>query len=274
MFSNKIEKSIVDVLGQGPLRSSLLVTEVSVKNSVSVQAVYAALKKLHHDEVIAIQNKKYSISSVWIEKISEKLDQIKNVYSNGEYLGGLLFEDLQDGDRVMYKFKNPVLLDQVWGHILFQLVERTTVGVPIMIYNSHYWFPLVREESERTIFTWLEKKGFKAYFSCGSTETLDAYTIKFFLKNMKHSYSLGVNKGFSNNFYMNIVGDYLIEVFLDQNVSDDLDIFFKEKDSCSAEDVKLLQGIVSRSGKNKLVITRNHKKALRYRKSLAREFLM
>jgi hypothetical protein len=91
---------------------------------------------------------------------------------------------------------------------------------------------------------------------------------------MNHSHSLGVQRGYENNFYMNIIGDYLIEVTLDEEVSNQIDDFFAERESCTEQDVGNLKSIVESAGKNKITVARNRVKAKRIRNSLAKHFLI
>jgi hypothetical protein len=222
---------------------------------------------------VLVQGKRLALSSVWLERMAEFFAEAQKVYLEKAREEPFSFGYLEEGDRVTYKFKNPVLLDQVWGHVFFELVKRVSVDTPIMIYNPHYWFPIVRQESEGVIFKWLQLQGYKAYFATASTSSLDSKIIKEFLKDMNHSYSLGVHNGYKNNFYLNVIGEYLIEVTLDEVVSHKVDGFFTERESCTTEDVTGLRSVVETTGKNKIVISRNKTKAKRTRTSLAKHFL-
>lgn len=269
-----LEQRIIELLHTGPIKSVVLVDRLVLESKVTIQAVYAAIRKLRQEEVLLVQGKKLALNIVWLQRMGIFFAQAQQVYVGEGGSEAFSFGTLEEGDRVTYKFKNPVLLDQVWGQVFFELVKRVSVDMPIMIYNPHYWFPIVRQESEATIFNWLQAEGYKAYFATASTSMLDSKTIKEFLKDMNHSYSLGVQKGYENNFYMNIVGDYLIEVTLDETVSAGINDFFAERESCITQDVNMLRAIVESGGKNKIVIVRNKTKARRIRASIAKHSLV
>lgn len=271
---SNLEQKVIQLLHGGAVKSTRLVQMLVAEEQITFQAVYAAVRRLRHDEIVLVQGKKLILNSVWLEQMGAFFSKAQKVYLTKAPEESFSFGTLEEGDRVTYKFKNPVLLDQVWGQVFFELVKRVSIDVPIMIYNPHYWFPIVRQESEATIFKWLQAEGHKAYFATASTSTLDSRTIKEFLKDMSHSYSLGVQKGYENNFYMNIIGDYLIEVTLDESISAKIDGFFAVRESCTTQDVNVLRGIVESVGKNKIVISRNKTKAKRIRTSIAKHFLV
>ena len=168
---SNLEQKIVQSLHTGPVKSTVLVEGLVVGEGVTLQAVYAAIRRLRQDEIVLVQGKKLALSSVWLERMGEFFAEAQKVYLEKAQEEPFSFGHLQEGDRVTYKFKNPVLLDQVWGHVFFELVKRVSVDAPIMIYNPHYWFPIVRQESEDLIFRWLQTQGYKAYFATASTSS-------------------------------------------------------------------------------------------------------
>jgi hypothetical protein len=272
--NSNLEQKIIQSLQAGPVMSTVLVDQLVTSERMTVQAVYAAVRRLRQDEIVLVQGKKLALNSVWLQRMGAFFTEAQKVYLEKAREGGFSFGVLEEGDRVTYKFKNPVLLDQVWGQVFFELTKRVSVEVPIMIYNPHYWFPIVRQESEAVIFNWLQSQGYKAYFATASISNLDSKTIREFLKDMNHSYSLGVQKGYKSNFYMNIIGEYLIEVTLDEDVANKVERFFTERESCTPQDLAILKMIVESTGKNKIVISRNKAKAKRIRTSLAKHFLI
>ena len=67
---------------------------------------------------------------------------------------------------------------------------------------------------------------------------------------------------------------FLIEVWLDKKMADQLDVFYKETDKWDeAANIKL-QMIINTESKMRIVISRNHKKAERIINSLKRDFVI
>lgn len=274
MQKNVIADEIILFLSNGPRRSTDTVGYVAKKHGLTIQAVYATLRKLKSEGVVLSQKKILSLNTVWIEEQVNLLERIQIAYLDELQPDTFAFGDMEDGDRISYRFKNPVLLDQMWGHLFLVLVERTVPHMPIMIYMSHNWFPIAREESERTIFKWLEEQGFRAYFSVGGDAQLDLDVCKEFLANMHHTYSLNVDLGMKVNQYLNVIGDYLIQVTMDEEVSADIHDYFLSYNTMHSANIDELKKMVARKGDNKLVITKNSKKAKRLRAKMAREYLI
>lgn len=274
MTKKSLDQQIILSLQEGPVKSTRLVNELAEHNKMTVQAIYVVLRKLKKEGVIVYKHRVISLSTVWIEKQVALFQYMKFVYLDSLEAKEFSFGELGVGDKISYDFHNPVLLDQMWGHLFIILTKKLAQQMPVMIYNSHFWFPIVRLESERTIFESLEKNGHKAYFSSSSKSDLDRLTIKNFLSNNNHSFSLSVDYGFESNFYINVLGDYLIEVFLDKNVSKKLEEFFAKNVSLTNDKVEVLRDMVTAKGKNRLVVSHNPKKAKKLRARLARSFLL
>jgi hypothetical protein len=162
----------------------------------------------------------------------------------------------------------------MWGHAFMLLLERTHKEIPVMIYNPHSWFPIVRYVSEKTIFQSLFDNGYRAYFSFAGKGELDRDICKKFVEPIGHSFSTGVELGFKKGKYLNVVGDYIIEVELDESVAEDIDKYFTKYPTLQEADAKELQAIVARRGRNRLILSRNFKKAHRLRSRLAKDFFI
>jgi hypothetical protein len=65
------------------------------------------------------------------------------------------------------------------------------------------------------------------------------------------------------NYYVNIIGDYLIEVHLDKKSEEKINRFFKTFVEWTPQAREKLEAIVSSHGRTKLVVSRNAKKAAR-----------
>lgn len=274
MFDSRIAQQIIVALAGGSKNSAALVALVARNENCSIQSVYAVLRKLREQSVVLLHKRTLTLNVVWIEEQSELLRKAQATYLENSDSGSFSIGTLEEGDRVTYQFKNPVLLDEMWGHAFILLLERTHKDVPVMIYNPHSWFPIVRHASEKTIFQSLFDNGFRAYFSFNGKGELDREICKKFIEPIGHSFSAGVELGFRKGKYVNVLGDYVIEVELDDTVAEEIDKYFTKYQTLEEAVVKELQEIVSKKGLNKLILTRNTKKAQRLRSRLAKDFLI
>ena len=274
MFDSPIATRIIVELATGSKNSATLVAKVAKAQGCSIQSVYAVLRKLRQQSVVLLHRKVLTLNIVWIKEQSELLRNAQATYLESSDSGTFSIGTLEEGDRLMYQFKNPVLLDDMWGHAFLLLLERTQKEMPIMIFNPHSWFSIVRYASEKTIFQSLFDRGFKAYFSFAGKEDLDRDICKKFVEPIGHSFSTGVDIGLKKGKYLNVVGDYVIEVELDEALSEEIDNYFAKYQTLEESDVKELQAIVSKRGPNKLTLSRNTRKAHRLRSRLAKDFFI
>lgn len=274
MFDSPIATQIIVELATGSKNSATLVAKVAKAQGCSIQSVYAVLRKLRQQSVVLLHRKVLTLNIVWIKEQSELLRNAQATYLESSDSGTFSIGTLEEGDRLMYQFKNPVLLDDMWGHAFLLLLERTQKEMPIMIFNPHSWFSIVRYASEKTIFQSLFDRGFKAYFSFAGKGDLDRDICKKFVEPIGHSFSTGVDIGLKKGKYLNVVGDYVIEVELDEALSEEIDNYFAKYQTLEESDVKELQAIVSKRGPNKLTLSRNTRKAHRLRSRLAKDFFI
>ena len=261
-------------LSTGSKNSSVLVDEVSKFCDCSIQSVYAVLRKLQLKSVILRHKKLLLLNSVWVEKELDFLRKAQTAYLNLNTTEHFLIGTLGDGDQATFHFKNPVLLDEMWGHVFILLLEKIPEAMPVMIYNPHAWFPIVRFASEKTIFQSLFDKGHKAYFSIAGKEVLDMDIAKKFIEPIGHGFSLGAEAGLKKSEYLNVIGEYIIKVELDNETTERIDSYFKEHVTLAEADEAHLQAIVGERGRNKLTLIHSAKKAQKWRSRLAKDFLI
>lgn len=274
MLETALDTQIIAILAEGPRQSASLVELLATRNHCSIQSVYAVLRKLRADGVVLLTKKILSLSTVWIERQSELVKKAQSAYLATTIDSEFSFGKLENGDQITYQFKNSVLLDEMWGHLFLVLLERVEHNMPIMIYNPHSWFAIVRYQSEKTIFKSMFDAGFKSYFSLAGKEALDRDVCTSFIESIGHSFSMGVDVGLKQNKYLNVIGDYLIEVELDETISAQIEAYFKRYQTMSEANQEELQKIVTAMGRNKLTISRNMSKARRWRTKLAKDFLI
>ena len=274
MFVSPISSEIISKLTTGSCNSAELVLEVAKICQCSIQSVYAVLRKLRKESVVILHKKILTLNIVWIEEQSHLIQQARATYIDSSEGNAFYFGTLEEGDRLTYQFKNPVLLDEMWGHLFLLLIKQVSVGTPIMIYNPHSWFPIVRYASERTIFESLFDNGNKAYFSFAGKEELDRDVCKQFVAPIGHSFSIGVDVGLKKGTYLNVIGDYIIEVDIDEAVAEEIDAYFTKYASIESANIQELNAIVARRGKNKLALIKSARRAHRWRSKLAKNFLI
>jgi hypothetical protein len=241
------------------------------KPTLSKQAVYQVLRNLKKIEIVIITSKRVSLSSIWIHQMNEFFEKAKNAYE-GSGVSPESFMNLADGDRIVYEFKNPHATDVFWGHVFNLLINDIKKGEPILIYNPHQWILLMRPESETRLMKHSESIGHPWFTYIPSKGVLDKYTKSLFSK--PSSCYLGDKEYIKSNRYVNLLGDFIIETDIDLFTHTEIDrIFNTESDPIHAQQ-QLISLISLMRGRNKLIISRNHKKSEKYRKIFKKYFLI
>jgi len=273
-LQRSIENLIFSALQKGPLGTIELIEEIKKQRTgTSKQAVYQELKKLKKKEVIIIYNKKVSLSHVWVSKMAEFFDLARYRYVKTTNPGDD-FLMLADGDKISYKFKSFEITDMFWGHLFFVLADVVPTENPFFIYNLHEWFFLARYESERNVYDSILKTGRQILLLNGAKDPLDAHVVKEFDGKKSQYYMANEIIFEKQNYYVTTIGDFIIEAWLDAKVSQEIDDLYKTTKVFN-EDIKdKLIEIVKKPGKNKLVISRNTRKAEKLKKLFAKYFFI
>ncbi|HEY4477662.1 MAG TPA: hypothetical protein VJB09_00095, partial [Candidatus Paceibacterota bacterium] len=270
--ATNLEDLILLSLQKGPQNGVQLIHKIQkVRPSTTKQAVYKVLRNLKSQEVVVLHAKRVSLSQIWINKMSEYFNLARRNYAGGVHTGED-FLSLSDGDKISYNFSNPRFTDAFWIHACSILSQVMKSDEPIYFYNPHEWFLLARYDTERSFFDLIKKSNQQLLVTVSDNTVLDKLVAKEFDGDVLQ-YHMNTKRLFQkDNFYLNIFGDFLIEVWIDKKVSEDIDKFYIESRVFGAEAFESLQGIINQKGKTKLVISRNKAKAEKLKKLFKKNF--
>lgn len=272
MKSFSISDSIIRLLQNNPLTAGELLAHIKKSRpSTTKQAVYLAIRNLKNEEKITVHGKLVSLSRVWLMKQSDFFAVATQSYAISE-TSGSGYLNLEEGDRVSYAFKNPAVADVFWAHAFDILADANPRSEPICMWNPHEWFFLARHDSERAIFDRIIASGKQIWLTCGNNDPLDKYISKEF-DGTHAQYYLSDRKLFPKpNYYLNVFGNYILEVWLDEKTTKKIDTFYKTHTKWNEEARKVIQEISIEHGKTKLTITRNARRAKKLKTMLAKPF--
>lgn len=238
------------------------------------QAVYQAIRKLRGAEIVVVTSKRISLSIVWIDRMHEFFMVAKYAYQGTSTAKDSLenFINLAEGDRIVYEFKNLTAADIFWGHAFTLLKGILRTDSPILIYNPHQWFILARQQTELRIIQQSETDGHPLLTYIPSKTPLDTYTKQFFKQ--PNSCYLNTERYFKPNTYINIFDDFIIEAVIDERLQKQVDHIFETEPIWNNSVQEKLAAIISLHGRNKITISRNTKKAEKYRSIFKKYFLI
>lgn len=269
---SSLDEYIVHILQKKSMSGADLLKNIQIfRPRTTKQALYAALRKLKKDEMVVMNHMMISLSSVWVIRMADFFQTAKYMYTKTTSQDDG-FLNLQEGEKISYSFADPHTADVFWGHAFHILTDIFPIEKPLYVYNPHEWFILARPESEKALFDDISHTGRKMYLLIGSKDYLDVNTSSSFnQKNLE--YHATTDKVFEKrNYYVNSVGDFIIEAYLDEAIITKVDLFYRETKIFNHETQQKLQKIVTLSGKTKLVISRNQKKATKLQKIIGSYF--
>ena len=263
-----IEDLIVELLAKHPYSEGVELVRLvkAIRPKTVKQAVYTALASLHENEVVSKIGGKYFLSRVWLNKIN-KLFQNKKQFATDT-----VFE-LEEGESISYYFPNLLTCDTYWAHVFDLLIEWVPENRPIIVWNPHEWFAVGRKEEEQDIFKqFIAKKKYALYSIAGKTP-LDQEFKKDWT-NPFVSVSTGSTTVFADNYYLNIFDNIMIEVFIDEALSNKIAKFYQENQKTTPENIQAFEHLISQKYKVRMKISRNTKKSSALRKKLSRDFFV
>ena len=267
-----LDEYIIQLLQKKSLSGADLLTEIKKhRPTATKQALYAALRKLKSDEVVVMNNMQISLSSVWVIRMAEFFQTAKYMYTKSvSQDDGFL--NLADGEKISYSFADAHTADVFWGHAFHLFTEIFPVDRSLYIYNPHQWFIIAREESEKTLFKSISQTGRRVYVLAGARDDIDVHIASEFNQENTQYHATADTVFEKRNYYINTIGDFIIEAYLDEEVTTRVDQFYKKTKVLNHETHKQLEELVKNSGKTKLVISRNSKKAAKLQKKIGNYF--
>lgn len=212
-----------------------------------------------------------NIASHHFQLDAYKMRRSSELYDNlAQQHGDVL--NLENGDSISYSFNNPFHMDRLWGDLTVLLSRNHDKKQPVLFYNPHNWFFVVRGKTEHEIFSSIQNEGGIVYLTCGNNSKLDIDILKKEFDNYNHKYAIATNLGFENNFNLNIYGNFIIEVVFDKETANMIDEFYDKYKEITPENIVELKKIVSHDGQNKLTIYKDEEKANKLRNVLMSNF--
>lgn len=250
---------------------TLLATIRTIRPHFTKQALYVVLRKLLQQEVIVKHGKQFSLGRPWLSRMTQFFSLAQERY--GVHQEGVDFLNLQDGDKISYSFKSPEETDRFWGHVFDVLAEVMPHDEPIYIYNPHEWFVLARQESELHLLHSLRDAKRLVWITVGHRDALDVYVKRYFdgtyLQYHMHDVLLFENE----SYYLNVFGSYIVEAHLDIITARKVDELYKTTEVWNESVERALKALIG-SGKTKLTISRNERKAKKLKKLLGQYFFV
>ncbi len=258
---------IISVLSrEWPLTPKVIFNRVKKEYKIfcTYQAIFKSVKELLEKEVLIENGGAYQISIGWVKKLQGFTDIIEtNYYAKEriESLAGLkeadssgsitvlTFESIFDAEKYLYYFMKSELQKTKKDKVFWQL--------------GNEWRPIFYLRSEYNYYRRLSKFGHKFYFLCSGNSNIEKRNKKFYNE-------IGVNFKFVKDKFSNdtlVFGDYLINIFIPNELKNKLGIFLKKDDI-----MLILKEVLDFKSNIKVVINKDQNLAGESKKHLLSRF--
>lgn len=272
---DNIKNLVIDLLSGGSKRTTEIISTVqSIRSGATRQAVYLALRNLIKEEIAVKHSKKVMLNQIWIDQLNEFVKKVDKNYLENYKESKIKnsVSEISEGDKIIYLFKDLNLFDTFWNHTFSIIIKKTNASTPLYLYNPHEWTLLAREKSEKYMYKWLERKKPKTYFAIGGNTDLDKTVRKSYSSN-SIEIATGEKMGFENNYCLAIVGNYLIETFLDKKSADKIDTIYNKEEN-GEEASRKIKEIVNEKSKFKIIVSVNSEKSKKLKKKFEKIFFI
>lgn len=257
----KLKDLILIELKDGPIKTLNMVDHFKKsKNSFTKQAVYLALRELTDSGVITINKGLITLYSRWLDDLADYVNVAK--YNNKGISHQKSFLDLQESERIEYFFNSAQEAEMFWSHVFGLFLDIVKRGSQVYTYVPHDWFILMsRAHSEEWQIKKAHTKGVQYLATTGHNTALDKVARKI-MQNLEGLQTNNKERPLfkKKNYYLNIFGDILIEVYIDIPTANRIEHFFQTYTHVTKESVAELDNIINNRGKNRIVISRNKKR--------------
>ena len=267
-----LETEIIESLQKGPLSTRDLLESLRTRHrSTTKQGMYVALRKLIRAEIVLKQKQQVSLNVTWLTRMESFVTVAGHFYAKDAQGGSFL--SLADGEKITYRFRDSNATDAFWIHILLLLVEAYP-GTPFVAYDPHCWFLLVRSPSERTLRDAIIQRGGQYFILAGGKQPLDRVIRGEFNGKSSQYYMRESPLYPQNNYYINVIGDYVIEVWIDAAHANAIERVYETESTMSPAAEEQLRYIINSRGRSKLVISRNKRHSQKIFAKLTKPFVV
>lgn len=269
-----IKELIVQELSYSPSLTLQELTEKispKLKQKITLQGWYKALKILIAQGIIIKEKKKYILNTSWVVDVLQWSHRLKNVYIEKENEPVIALPK-KEREKVTFKFPDLLTMNGFWAHLLVYIGSQNPKDPIIYAYNPHFWFYLAQSAVEKQYNRGLESFGIKTLIIIGSNSFLDKWNAQFFEKTSIEYYFSKKPFYPDQTKYINYFGDYLIEVKVKKEMAKKIDHLFKNTISLSDISQLELMGLFQEKSLCTITVSKDGKKGGVFKRKIKRYF--
>jgi len=269
IFTKPLYDTIFTILSQEKGHSiQSLQKAVNKEEKISLPNFYKIIDQLLEKQILTKEKGEIRLHSAWIISFLELAENIKQHYLNDNTIA----IDLKEGEQKIFYASWLIDLDNIRANILSNLGNIHGKNESSYIYNSHPSHILGMQETESVNFKNLWKQTQKIYFLIGNESPLDLYGADLLRMQWPEVLCNNKTKFLKEGYFVNIIGDYILEVMTPQILTQYFKTFFDNTKKIKDFTPELFQQIFKMKANCKLTFRRNKKDAEMFKKEIKKYF--
>lgn len=262
--TSKISSLVLELLEQGPKTAKELHTDINKQEGgATIQSIYYNLRKMISYQWIISANKYYSLNFFYIKR----LERFCNESTKSSVIPKTITKTKQ-----LFIFPTLDTLDIFWSDLHSRLLEHTQSS-ELFSFHPREFFLVGRNSFEQDCHKNIKQAHKTLFILSKYSKTIDQQVQKKFLQKKHLRYSVAPDCDYPDNYFFSVIGDIIIEVILDEDISKTLHTLFNEQKTLDRDFIKQVEKVFSAQGMMKLKIYRDQKKTERLKKYFAEYFV-
>lgn len=269
-----LDEQIIQELSKTPhLELEKLIKKISprLKQKISLQGWYKAIKRLLDLGVVIKQRKKYTLNVSWLVQVLKWAHTLKAVYVDRAKQKVIKLPVLQK-QKVKFTFPDLLALNAFWAHILVHIGSLTRGEKTVYAYNPHFWFYLAHGDFEKQYNQSMKAHKVKTQIIIGANTFLDKWNAQFFDPKIIEHWLSPKPLYPEQHKYINYINGYLLEIQINKKTAQKIDELFKKTKSLSDLSQLELIGLFQERAPCTMTVSKNHQKGTAFARKIKRYF--
>lgn len=261
--ASKISSLVLELLEQGPKTAKELHAHINKQEGdITIQSIYYNLRNMISCQWVISANKYYSLNLFYVKRLER--------FCNNSIKGSVIPKTITKTKQV-FVFPTLETLDIFWSDLHSRLLEKAEC-TKLFSFHPREFFLVGRNSFEQDCHNNIRQAHKTLFILSKYSKSIDQQIQKKFLWKKHLRYSAAPGCDYPDNYFFSVIGDIIIEVTLDEDISKTLHTLFNEQKNFNNNFIKQVEKVFSAQGMMKLKIYRDQKKADRLTKYFVKYF--
>lgn len=239
-----------------------------LKNPLTIQAWYKALRRLIEEGVVVKQKKYYSLNVSWTMDILRWSLDMKTVYIEKPSESIIVLP--HQNQKIKFRFPNLLAMNSFWAHLLVYIASRCAKKPILYAYNPHFWFYLAHGEVEKQYNRSMKAFNMRTYMIIGSDSFLDKWNAQFFDKTITQYCLSPISIFQDRQKYFNYIDKYFIEITIQKDVAQSIHYLFERINSLA--DISQIE-LIQKKSSCMIHVSKSSQKGEKFKRKISRYFV-